>query len=326
MPGLSDLEKVLLEEIQQDIPLIDRPFEKMGLKVGLSENQVLSLLEDLIRRGFIRDISAIFNARGLGYKSTLVALSTDFPDETARALNTLSAVSHNYFRDHYFNIWFTLTIPAKEDFKEIIDTCLRGENYRNYRILPSLKTFKIGVNFRFKNDLNTKETHSHSDDVASMAVDKEVVRTLQKPFPLIPCPWEQIARELGKNTEELFALINELKKYRVIKRISGVLRHRQAGFGANGMACFHIKEENISEAGQKTAQFRAVSHCYERPVYEDWPYSLFAMTHGTSKEACEEIIREIAGEIDALDYLVLYSEKEYKKERVKYFPEEEEHV
>jgi DNA-binding Lrp family transcriptional regulator len=319
MRELSPREKAVLEEIQQDIPLLDRPFQEIGLKIGLTETQLLSSLEDLIHRGYIRDISAIYNAKGLGYKSTLVALSTDFPDETASALNLLSGVSHNYLRDHYFNIWFTLTIPVKQDFAEIIENCLRGERYRGYRILPSLRTFKIGVNFRFKNDLIKKEKNSYSGDVASTSINKDLIRSLQNPFPLISRPWEQIARGLGKNTEVLFTEIAELKKCRVIKRISGVLRHRKAGFAANGMACFHIKEGCIDTAGFKTAEYRAVSHCYERPVYDDWPYSLFAMTHGTSKEACEEVIREIAGDIDALDYLVLYSEKEYKKERMKYF-------
>ncbi|MDA3808894.1 MAG: hypothetical protein PF518_01060 [Spirochaetaceae bacterium] len=319
MNELVEIEKLILDEIQKDIPLVSKPFLVMGNSLGLTEKNVLSTIQDLLDRGFIRDISAIYNARGLGYKSTLVALSSEEPDKTAAAINRHPGVSHNYYREHDFNIWFTLTIPEDKDFKRIIEGILKNESYNNFRVLPSLRTFKIGVNFRFSGEIKKKGINKYSSDVVQVDFDKNLIRSLQRSFPLVPSPWLEIARELEISENELLKEVEILKKSKVIKRISGVLRHRKAGYGANGMACFQLKEEQIEEAGIKAAHFNAVSHCYQRPVYPDWPYSLFAMTHGKTKEDCDAVINEISNEIGAEKSLTLYSTKEYKKERVKYF-------
>ena len=323
MNTLSETDKLILEQIQQDLPLVERPFEVIADRIGIEENDVISIVKDLKEKDFIRDISAIYNAKGLGYKSTLVALVTDDPDKTALAINKHPGVSHNYYRDHKFNVWFTLTVPKDQYFDRVIEEFLVGESYEKYRILPSIKTFKIGVNFRFRGDQKKKDKNDYSSHITSVAVDKELIIILQKPFPLVSKPWAEIASSLGRSTDKLFSEIQVLKDAKVIKRISGVLRHRKTGYTSNSMACFQLEESHVIEAGVKAAEFNAVSHCYQRPVYPDWPYSLFAMTHGTSDEECEQIINEISKEIGALKSLTLYSTKEYKKERVKYFLEEQ---
>lgn len=319
MIELSENEKGILEEIQQDIPLVHRPFLEIGDRLAMDESSVISTITELKDKNIIRDISAIYNAKGLGYKSTLVALSTETPDQTALVISGYHAVSHNYYREHHFNIWFTVTIPEEDDFSRVIDSILCDENYESYKILPSLRTFKIGMNLRFKGNNKKKTDNTYSSEIGQIDIDRDLIRTLQNPFPLVSNPWSEIALELGKSEEVLFRDLTLLKKNRVIKRISGVLRHRNAGYGANGMACFCLEEGQVENAGYKAAEYNAVSHCYERPVYEGWPYSLFAMTHGMTRNDCEEIVKEIAREIGASDFLILYSTKEYKKERVKYF-------
>lgn len=322
MTELNDLEKKILDLIQQDIPLEEYPFREMAEKAGTDEGFFVHTLQSLLERDLIRDISAIYNAKGLGYKSTLVALASGDPEKTAEAINGHSGVSHNYYREHEFNVWFTMTIPEDRDLDDEIQQMLEGEDYIKYRILPSLQTFKIGVNFNYSGDLRKKSENNYSSSVDSIAIDRDLIRELQKPFPLVSRPWEHIADLLGRDVEDMIAEIEALKKARIIKRISAVVRHRKTGYGANGMACFKLPSLQIEEAGIKAARYSAVSHCYERPVYPDWPYSLFAMTHGSSEEECQEIIGEIASEIGAEKTLVLYSTKEYKKERVKYFMED----
>lgn len=323
MTELNSLEKKVLDVIQQDIPLSEYPFRDMAGTAGTDENSFLNALQSLLERDVIRDISAIYNAKGLGYRSTLVALASEDPDRTAAAISRHPGVSHNYYREHEFNVWFTLTVPEDRDLDEVIQKMLEGEEYIKYRILPSVRTFKIGVNFRFSGEKKKKSENTYSSKVGIRTIDEDLIRELQKPFPLVSRPWSLIAERLGRSEESLLGEISELKKARIIKRISGVVRHRKTGYGANGMACFQLPKERIEEAGMKAAQYNAVSHCYERPVYPDWPYSLFAMTHGESEEECEAVINEIASEIGAEKTLVLYSTKEYKKERVKYFLEEE---
>ncbi|MBN2736628.1 MAG: hypothetical protein JXR70_06575 [Spirochaetales bacterium] len=315
---LSELEKSVLDEIQKDIPLVKRPFRKMAETAGTDESTFLNTTQSLLNKDIIRDISAIYNAAGLGYASTLVALATKYPDKTAEAINRHHGVSHNYYREHHFNLWFTLTIPCNQEFNTEILKILQDEEYEAYRILPSLKTYKIGVNFRFSGEKKLKSKNSYSTEIQSVNLDKELIRILLSPFPLTPEPWSKIASTLCRTEQQLFNEIETLKKARVIKRISGVIRHRKTEYKANGMACFQVAENKIDQAGALAAQYNAVSHCYKRPVFPDWPYSLFAMTHGTSIKDCEHIADKIASEIGAEKTLLLFSTKEYKKERVKY--------
>jgi hypothetical protein len=105
-----------------------------------------------------------------------------------------------------------------------------------------------------------------------------------------------------------------------MRRFSAVLRHRQAGFTANGMGCWVVPEARIVEAGQAAAAFTVVSHCYERPAYPPhWPYNLFTMVHGRTLDEVERIVERIHGKIGPLEHTILYSEREFKKHRVRYF-------
>jgi hypothetical protein len=98
-----------------------------------------------------------------------------------------------------------------------------------------------------------------------------------------------------------------------------VLHHRRAGFGANAMSVWRVPPDGIDPYGYKLAGYAAVSHCYRRPTYPDWPYALFGMIHGTSKERVEEAVAAICRETGLQDYRLLYSTAEFKKVRVRYF-------
>ena len=112
------------------------------------------------------------------------------------------------------------------------------------------------------------------------------------------------------------------QKRGLLRRFAAVLYHRNAGFTANGMGVWKVPPEQIQEAGMAAASFPQVSHCYERPTYPDWPYSLFTMVHTRTVEECEKLMQEIAEKMGVKEYAVLYSTKEYKKIRLKYFSEE----
>ena len=111
---------------------------------------------------------------------------------------------------------------------------------------------------------------------------------------------------------------------KLLRRVAAILFHRRAGFSANGMGVWKVPEEEIMETGARMASFRGISHCYQRPTYEDWPYSVFTMAHGRSKEECDAILDSIAEEcgIGPDDRATLYSSTEYKKIRLHYFTDE----
>jgi len=326
MIKLKEEDKKLLEEIQKDFPVDSRPYNTIGLKCGIREHDVIEKINNFTTAEIIREISAIFNAKKLGYKSTLIAatITKDAIESAVNKINSNPGVSHNYLRNHSYNVWFTLTIKKEKDFKKEIDRLLNNCRVEQYLILPSIRTFKIGVNFKFtEREADYKYEHPAKPDqrLKFSQSDKELITYLQNSFPVIPQPWSEIAHSLKIPEGDLINSISSLKTAGIIKRISAVLRHRKAGFTANGMACFNIPEENIIQAGEKIAQFPEVSHCYQRPTFPDWNYSLFAMVHAVSKNDCEKIIETISEEIKSRNYTVLYSSKEFKKERVKYFME-----
>jgi DNA-binding Lrp family transcriptional regulator len=149
--------------------------------------------------------------------------------------------------------------------------------------------------------------------------DKGFVRELQKDLELIPEPFEKSAKRLGINSEELFARAKQYERNGVMRRFAAILRHRDAGFSANGMIVWNVPREKVDGVGYKIASFPQVSHCYQRPVYEDWPYSLFSMIHARSIEAAEAMALQISNTVQINDYRILFSSREFKKERVRYF-------
>lgn len=149
--------------------------------------------------------------------------------------------------------------------------------------------------------------------------DKEFIRELQKDLTVVPEPFKELAGNLGITTNELFAKAKEYENIGIMRRFAAILRHRDVGFVANGMVVWHVPEEKIDEVGFKLAAFPQVSHCYRRPVYSDWRFNLFSMVHARSLDAAEKMAVEMSGTIGIKDYQILFSSREFKKERVKYF-------
>ena len=110
-----------------------------------------------------------------------------------------------------------------------------------------------------------------------------------------------------------------MRERRALRRVAAILFHRRAGFSANGMGVWKVPDEQIVEIGPRMASFRGISHCYQRPTYADWPYSVFTMAHGRSKEECDAILDSIAADTGIEDRRTLYSSTEFKKIRMLYF-------
>lgn len=313
---LNLCEKKVLDIIQRDIPLVKRPWEHLAKEAELSEKEFLECLRQLKTRDIIRNIAPLFRADRLGYKSTLIAASVNHPPKAAEVINAHPGVSHNYLREHKFNLWFTLTIKKEEDFNREAEALLGPDIH--FRVLPSLKTYKIGVNFSF--GTMKKRVERGVDPFNEKVIpDEAVVRVLQKDLELTEEPWMRAASQLGISQDALLHTVDTYKRAGIIKRISGVLRHRKAGFLYNGMACFSVGGDNVDRAGEILARSPSVSHCYHRRTYEDWPYNLFAMVHSQGKESCLSEIKELSEKISCSEYETLFSTREFKKERVRFF-------
>jgi DNA-binding Lrp family transcriptional regulator len=324
---IDPLDKQLLNEIQWTFPLSSRPYLEIATKHGLTEDDVMKRISLMKRIGLIRQINAIFDTRKLGYKSALVAFAVkkDRLDSVALEVNKHPGVSHNYERDHEFNMWFTLAVPPDGDLKKDLEIMASLEGVIKFRLLPTLKLYKIGVKLDMVN--NDPNKIAPDDKVKKMDLkkfeltsrDKEFIRELQKDLEVTPRPFDTLAKNLGITVDELFKKAIEYERMGVMRRFAAILRHRDAGFAANGMIVWKVPEDKIDEVGYKLASFAQVSHCYRRPVYPDWPFNLFSMIHARTIEAAKKIAIELSNFVRINEYKILFSSREFKKERVKYF-------
>jgi len=330
---MDSINQELLNMIQKDFPLVEQPFLEMGKRLDISEEEVINRLNEL-KGSVIRQISAIFDTRSLGYQSSLVAarVATDRLDQAAEIINSNPGVTHNYKRNNEFNLWFTIAIPpnSKLGLEKSVELLGEMAGVESIRILPTLKLFKIGVQL----DMTGKGTKAKSEKAAGYSEKKrkelapltakeiEIIRGLQKDIVIEARPFDQIAKDAGVTVTELLEYANIFKERGQMRRYAAVLHHRKAGFTANGMGVWQVPAEIQEEVGYKMAEYQAVSHCYLRPTYPDWPYNVFTMVHGTSVEEVEEILDMIGKETGITERSVLYSTKEYKKTRVQYFTKE----
>lgn len=332
---LDELDREILDIVQKEIPLVAEPYKAIAESIGTTEDVVLERLRTM-KGDSIRQMSAIFDTKALGYKSSLVAarIAPEHLDRVAvEVFNQHPGVTHNYKRNHDFNLWFTIAVPPNSRFGLEKSVEILGEmaGVESIRILPTLKLFKIGVQLDVKNESehNAKAAPNYTEEMRNAAMGRELsdqdiqcILQLQKDLQVVSRPYDELAKNINMSTEEFLAHAQNFVNNGQMRRFSAVLNHRKAGFRANGMGVWAVPEDQANEIGHKMGAFRAVSHCYLRPVYPDWKYNIFTMVHGRDMEECESILQAIEDETGITDRIVLYSTKEYKKTRVSYFTPE----
>ena len=327
---LDTLDREILNEIQWTFPLVQRPFDEIAGKFNTTPQVIKDRMVSLKKSGVLRQLSAIFDTRRLGYKSSLVAAQV-LPSElegVAKQINRHPGVSHNYERNHEFNLWFTLAVPPGSDLKAEINRFKGIPGMVRIRLLPTIRLFKIGVKLDMVDEKKHEVSPSEPKRRASMEKfepaeeDKAFVRELQKDLKISDRPFLPAAQNLGMTEEQVFGRLKHYEEIGVMRRFAAILRHRDAGFTANGMIVWKVPEGRIEEVGEMLGAFPQVSHCYQRPVYPDWPYNVFSMIHCKSEAEAGEMARTIQGQILVDEYRILFSSREFKKTRVEYFVED----
>ena len=331
---LDEADKRLMNLLQSRFPLDPEPFAIVAGEAELELDDVLARTQRLLDGRIIREITPIFDTRALGYESMLVAAKVDAenPQRAARIVNAHPGVSHNYLRTHDFNMWFTIATPPDSELglKGTLEALMAETGAESMRELPTLTLFKINMNLEMEKGTDALaaaveaapprelEPQPYDED------DLALIRALQGPMEATDRPYDAAAQELGISTEELLDRLRGMVDRKILRRVAAILYHRRAGFSANGMGVWKVPEEEILTTGAKMASFRGISHCYQRPTYEDWPYSVFTMAHGRSKEECDAILDSIAEEcgMGPDDRATLYSSTEYKKIRLRYFTDD----
>jgi len=328
---LDEADKRLLNALQSRFPLDPRPFAAVAGELGTSEADVLDRSAYLLRERIIREITPIFDTTALGYSSMLVAAKVDAenPHRAAGIINEHPGVSHNYLRNHDFNLWFTIaTAPdSRLGLDGTLEVLRELSGAESMRKLPTLTMFKINMNLEMEGGTDRLAAPVAAvepqprDPVPLDGFDIAVIRALQGPMEVRPDAYAPAAQELGIPVARMLEHLEGMIERKLLRRVAAILFHRRAGFSANGMGVWKVPEDRIMELGPQMAAVRGVSHCYRRPTYPDWPYSVFTMAHGRSKEECDAVLDGV-GAVCGLggdDRSTLYSSTEFKKIRLHYF-------
>jgi siroheme decarboxylase len=332
--SLDDLDREVLNAVQWDFPLDPAPYAVLAERLGVDEATVRARVQKVKDSGVLRQLSAIFDTRALGYTSALVAAQVDADrvDEAAAVVSEHPGVSHNYKRNHAYNLWYTVAVPPGESLDAHVDVLHRESGANLTRKLPTLKLYKIGVKLDMtgKTAANAKAEvleHERPERRAEMPapdlsdLEVETIRVVQRDLGTEKRPFAAYADQIGNGVTEtdVLDMLASFKERKLMRRFAAVMNHRSAGFKANAMGVWAVPEDRLDDIGPQMAGFAAVSHCYRRPTYDDWPYSVFTMIHGRSGRDCEAVVDAIRTETGVDEYCLLWSIKEYKKVRLEYY-------
>jgi siroheme decarboxylase len=330
--ALDHVDKRVLNLMQGSFPVAARPYRQVASLAEIPEGELMSRVQRLLDKRIVRQVTPIFDTRALGYSSMLVAAKVDpeHPHRAAQVINEHPGVSHNYLRNHEFNLWFTIaTEPdSRLGLEGTLDVLAAEAGAESVRQLPTLKLFKIRMDLEMEGDTSALSSHADATEPVELEpqpyddLDVAVIRALQGDMAVVREPYEQAARDIGLSQDAFLDHLAGMQERGLLRRVAAILYHRRAGFSANGMGVWRVPEEQILDVGCRMAAFRGISHCYQRPTYPDWPYSVFTMAHGRSKEECDAVLDAISAETGIEGRATLYSSTEFKKIRLLYFTED----
>lgn len=326
---MDSINRMLLDRIQRAFPIESRPYMALSGGLSLNESEVQGRIARLKNEGIVRQISAIFNTGALGYRSSLVAMSVpeEHLERAAAVVNSFPGVSHNYLREAVYNLWYTIAVPPGQSLDEKVLQLAEDAGGWSALVLPAVKKYKLAVvlDLLEEGDAETGDERSRLPSLEATGrfettdTNIRIVRCIQEDLPLVERPFEQWARDLDMSESSLLNLLADWTVRGFVRRFAAVLNHRQAGFGGNGMVVWSCPAERVDELGPVLASYQEVSHCYHRPAYPEWPYNLYAMVHGRTREDCESIARRLGQAVGLMNYRILFSLREFKKIRLKLF-------
>lgn len=332
-----DERNALAQAVQAHVPFVAAPFAQMARSLGLRDAQVLGQMQAWRDEGLLREISAIVEGGATDYASALVTgrVPAHGLERAVAAVNAHPTVTHNYLREHAYNLWFTIAVPAHMGLGRTLEVLAREAGVEAWHALRRERTFKIGVSYDLATRRNAQaagaaqgagnrhgEGRGHgriaAGGVALGADEQTLVRVLQCPLPLAAEPFAALARSTGTSAAELLAF-GERNLGGLIRRYAGTFNHRKLGIDGNGMIVWQVPPAEWERVGQALAAVPEVSHCYARNALPDFPYTLYSMAHTADRETCRALAGRLAREVGVAGYDVLFSTREFKKERLRYF-------
>ncbi|SMG11588.1 Lrp/AsnC family transcriptional regulator [Fibrobacter sp. UWB13] len=347
------LSQKLLAIIQDGFPLVERPYLRLAEMLNVSEHEVFDDIEKMRVSGVIRRIGGVYDSKKLGFISRLCAgkvltSENDFAAEPhaqtpmekfAAVVMSEPAITHNYIRSHEYNVWFTVIAENESAIQVVVDRVCSQTYLHDVHVLTATKKYKINTvmslderrgsagsptltkdeigesapalrhsdNRRLEESSNFLGKLTDSDKFRIHIACDDIPHTLT-PF-----------KDWGVSCDEL----REDFATKRMRRFGAILRHQDAGFPCNAMVCFsrHSEDRRNEESSKVLALAKKhyISHCYERPSFENFPYNLYAMMHAQTPEELDAYIKESVALLDNPEYVVLHSLKELKKTSFRFF-------
>lgn len=146
---MDKVDRKILNAIQSGFPLAMRPYRELGRRFDLKEEEVFERVKKLKAQGVIRRIGGNFHSRKLNFTSTLCAakVPAEQLDAFVEIVNRHAGVTHNYLRNHEYNVWFTFIAPTTADIERSLQEISKSSGVRDVHSLPAVKMFKVKVDF-----------------------------------------------------------------------------------------------------------------------------------------------------------------------------------
>lgn len=315
-PGPYDRDPALIlaDRWQRNFPLCPHPFAAAGLPFDLTEREALGAFARLIDRGLLTRIGAVVRPNTAG-TSTLAALTVP-PRDLDRVAAIVSAepfVNHNYERDHPVNLWFVVAAPGPGDVKATLAriACRTGLAPLDLRLE---RPYFLDLGFSMESGRRNSAPKSakrlpEPGEVALLAA-------LEDGLTLVPRPYADLGDMLGLRETTVIDRLGSLLECGIISRLGCVVRHREVGYAANGMAVWDVPDTAVDEIGALLAEHEGVTLCYRRNrALPSWRYNLFAMVHGRSEERVRDLVARAtsAAALDDLPHTILFSRRCFKQ-------------
>jgi len=347
---MDEKDRLLLTYLQNGLPLTSHPFDVWSSKIGLDSAELLVRIQRLKKEGTFGGIKAVLDPRAFHYQSAWVAAQIgqerqapaeavlkDWPsaklgsqDLEARteALWQHPGVIYGCERDHEFNLWFFIAVPAGHDLELHVRCLEKSTSARRTLFLPVRKVFKgtdllssldaevfPGMNERFE-----KRRAGGSSDLTAEEIG--MIRQLQEPFPLTDEPYQKIAADLKVTEAQALEQMKSLVKKGCLKRIGSFLKPPAAVQETRTLVVWQIPDEKLERIGPEIAGFGEVLYADRRPAYSEFPYSLYTMIRAGTPAELEVLTRRMQDRIGKWPHQVLVTTRELKKTPMKYFPKE----
>ncbi len=310
---LSETDYKLIMELQYAFPISERPYLEIGRHIDLTENEVISRIKFLIDNEIVKRVGMYINFRSKGMVGALVA--SNIPQESLESFRRLALgireITHNFVRDHpRFNVWFVIKDYTKDGLAMRTKEILNEVGCDDYVILFSKKNLKLSVKYDVIRGVSMSGDNEVTPDYIPTAeeigLNKEILKQLSYPLPLVDRPFKEMGEKIGLKEEELIDLIVRLKKLHVVKDYGATINGEKVGIKENAMVL--INSDNLEEGCRSIASnIREATHVVLREADKDWDYLCYAMIHGKDKDVISSAARKIVEVTSAKSYMMLYS-------------------